>query len=129
MRYLIVFPLLISTVHAGTLNYVCHVSEEYIWKSEKKVKRDDSYLYRIKFNKNQSVSIWQDGKERSFIGKRDGRYLIVIDKEARPINRSIIIDWITGEYTSTYSYAGSEEEHRALYTEYGMCKKLLKVNF
>jgi len=124
MRYVIIFLLLIGTAHAGTFNYVCRISEEQIWKSEKKVKRDDSYFYHIKFIKKGAVSIWQDGKEHSFIGKRDGIYIIGIDKQARPIIRSIIIHWITGEYTSTYSYAGSEEEHRALYTEYGKCEKV-----
>ena len=126
MRYVIIFLLLMGTAHADTLNYVCRITEKHIWKLEKKVERDYSYFYRIKFNKKGAVSIWQDGRERSFIGKRDGIYIIGIDKEARPIIRSIIIHWVTGEYTSTYSYAGSEEEHRALYTEYGKCEKVTK---
>ena len=113
-----------DTANAEILNYVCRINEIHIWKSEKKVERDNSYFYRIKFNKKGAVSIWQYGSERSFIGKRDGIYIIGIDKEARPIIRSIIIHWVTGEYTSTYSYAGSEEEHRALYTEYGKCQKV-----
>lgn len=124
MRYLLLFSLLVSNVHAGTLNYVCHINEERIWKSEKKVKRDDSYFYRIEINKKGAASIWQDDRDHSFIGKRAGKYIIGIDKEARPVNRSVIIHWVTGEYTSTYSYSGSEEDHRALYTEYGKCEKV-----
>ncbi len=124
MRLFFLITILASTTHAGMLNYVCHIHEEHIWKSEKKVKRDDSYFYRIEISKKGAASIWQDDRNSSFIGKREGKYIIGIDKEAKPINRSIIIHWVTGEYTSTYSYAGSESDNRALYTEYGMCTKV-----
>ena len=125
MRYLLLLLFLtFGAVHAGTLNYICHINVERIWKSDKNVKRDDSYFYRIEINEKGKASIWQDDRDRSFLGKREGKYIIGIDKEARPINRSIIIHWVTGEYTSTYSYAGSEEDNRALYTEYGKCEKV-----
>lgn len=121
---LLIFTFIINSAHAGTLNYICHINEEHIWKTEKIIERDDSYFYRIEINKKGAASIWQDDREYSFIGKRDGKYIIGIDREERPINRSIIIHWVTGEYTSTYSYAGSEVENRALYTEYGRCEKV-----